>query len=70
MESVCLFYTSSLPFSLLASTLQGQLIAYTWYFAGCRTLDDIRERKGGIKLSSIQEIGLKYYDGAHSDAGT
>ncbi|KAH9060656.1 hypothetical protein EDB87DRAFT_1614601 [Lactarius vividus] len=40
----------------------GQSIAYAWYFAGCRTLDDIRERKGGIKLSSIQELGLKYYD--------
>ncbi|KAH9068006.1 hypothetical protein EDB83DRAFT_670623 [Lactarius deliciosus] len=40
----------------------GQSIAYAWYFAGCRTLDDIRERKGGIKLTSIQELGLKYYD--------
>ncbi|KAH9017692.1 hypothetical protein EDB84DRAFT_678547 [Lactarius hengduanensis] len=40
----------------------GQSIAYAWYFAGCRTLDDIRERKGGIKLSSIQQLGLKYYD--------
>ncbi len=66
MESVCLFQISYLPFSLRASALQGQSIAYAWYFAGCRTLDDIRERKGGIKLSSIQELGLKYYDGALS----
>ena len=50
-------------FSSRTSVLQGQSIAYAWYFSGCRTLDDIRERKGGIKLSSVQEIGLKYYDG-------
>ncbi|KAI9454645.1 hypothetical protein BJY52DRAFT_712129 [Lactarius psammicola] len=40
----------------------GQSIAYAWYFAGCRTLDDVREGKGGIKLTNIQELGLKYYD--------
>ncbi|KAA1474125.1 Nucleotidyltransferase [Dentipellis sp. KUC8613] len=40
----------------------GQHIAYMWYSAGCRTLDDIRERKNGIKVSDVQEIGLKYYD--------
>src|SRR6266702_5758138 len=60
------YVDSFLSFSLSASALQGQSIAYAWYFAGCRTLDDIRERKGGIKLSSIQELGLKYYDGALS----
>lgn len=53
-------------FSLRSSaTHPGQSTAYAWYFAGCRTLDDIRERKGGIKLSGVQEIGLKYYDGTH-----
>jgi len=34
-----------------------------WYNNGCRTLDDIRARKGGIKLSPAQEIGLRFYDG-------
>jgi hypothetical protein len=63
MVSVSLFSTSYLT-ALTVSALSGQSIAYSWYFAGCRTLDDIRARKGGIKLSSVQEIGLKYYDGA------
>ncbi|KAF8498194.1 hypothetical protein F5888DRAFT_229651 [Russula emetica] len=40
----------------------GQSTAYAWYFAGCRTLEDIEERKGGIQLSSVQVLGLKYYD--------
>ncbi|TFY61660.1 hypothetical protein EVG20_g6972 [Dentipellis fragilis] len=40
----------------------GQHIAYMWYSAGCRTLDNIRERKNGIKVSDVQEIGLKYYN--------
>ena len=31
--------------------------------AGCRTLDDVRTGKGGIKLSTAQEIGLRFYDG-------
>jgi hypothetical protein len=42
----------------------GPSIAHTWYLAGCRTLEDIRQRKGGITLSQVQAIGLKYYDGA------
>jgi len=37
-----------------------------WYNNGCRTLDDIRARKGGIKLSTVQEIGLRFYDGQPS----
>ena len=41
----------------------GKQTAYVWYRAGCRTLDDIRERKGGIKLSQVQEIGLQFYEG-------
>ena len=44
----------------------GQSTAYAWYFAGCRTLEDIKERKGGIELSQAQVLGLKYYDGALS----
>lgn len=31
---------------------------------GCRSLDDIRAKKFGVKLSAAQEIGLKYYDGS------
>lgn len=34
-----------------------------WYNNGCRTLDDVSVRKGGIKLSHVQEIGLQFYDG-------
>ena len=65
MESVCLSWI--LPFPHCAHLPRpGQSIAYAWYFAGCRTLDDVRKRKGGIKLSSVQEIGLKYYDGTHT----
>jgi DNA polymerase lambda len=44
----------------------GQSTAYAWYLAGCRTLEDIKQRKGGIELSHVQEIGLKYYDGARA----
>ncbi|KAH9996416.1 hypothetical protein BJV74DRAFT_883693 [Russula compacta] len=40
----------------------GQSTARAWYLAGCRTLEDIKQRKGGIVLSRAQEIGLKYYD--------
>ena len=46
----------------------GQSTAYAWYLAGCRTLEDIKQRKGGIELSRVQVIGLKYYDGALSHA--
>ena len=53
------------PFSFF---LPGQSTAYAWYLAGCRTLEDIKHRKGGIELSQVQEIGLKYYDGAQSHA--
>ena len=51
---------------ILPSSHAGQSTAYAWYFAGCRTLEDIKERKGGIELSSVQVLGLKYYDGARS----
>ncbi|KAG1732642.1 uncharacterized protein EDB91DRAFT_1057918 [Suillus paluster] len=40
----------------------GRQIASMWYNNGCRTLDDVRARKGGIKLSHVQEIGLRFYD--------
>ena len=41
----------------------GPSIAHQWYLAGCRTLDDLRTGKGGVKLSTVQEIGLQFYDG-------
>jgi hypothetical protein len=41
----------------------GQATAMQWWAAGCRTLEDLREGKGGVKLSSVQEIGLLHYDG-------
>ncbi|KAI0744452.1 hypothetical protein C8Q76DRAFT_699578 [Earliella scabrosa] len=37
-------------------------IARMWYNCGCRTLEDVAARKGGIELSAAQEIGLRYYD--------
>jgi hypothetical protein len=42
----------------------GLQTAYQWYNVGCRTLKDVRERKGGIQLSKSQQIGLQFYDGA------
>jgi DNA polymerase lambda-like protein len=65
MELVCI-NTGSRWTRPLHSLSPGQSTAYAWYFAGCRTLEDIKERKGGIKLSSVQVLGLKYYDGALS----
>ncbi|EKM52273.1 uncharacterized protein PHACADRAFT_30808 [Phanerochaete carnosa HHB-10118-sp] len=44
----------------------GSITSLKWYAAGCRTLDDIHQRKGGIKLSDAQELGLKYYDDINS----
>ncbi|KII94194.1 hypothetical protein PLICRDRAFT_419236 [Plicaturopsis crispa FD-325 SS-3] len=40
----------------------GRQIAYQWYASGCRTLDDVKARKGGITLTSQQEIGVRFYD--------
>ncbi|KAH9886677.1 hypothetical protein C8Q73DRAFT_714869 [Cubamyces lactineus] len=39
----------------------GANTAMKWYNNGCRTLEDVAARKGGIKLSTEQMIGLKYY---------
>ncbi|KIM81993.1 hypothetical protein PILCRDRAFT_820879 [Piloderma croceum F 1598] len=44
----------------------GQTIAYRWYASGCRTLDDVRTGKGGVKLSPAMEIGLRFYDDINS----
>ena len=36
--------------------LIGPVLARQWYLEGLRTLDDVRNRKNGIKLSSHQEV--------------
>ncbi|KAI0369528.1 hypothetical protein BV20DRAFT_1053124 [Pilatotrama ljubarskyi] len=40
----------------------GLSTATKWYNHGCRTLEDVKARKGGIRLTTEQEIGLRYYD--------
>jgi DNA polymerase lambda len=42
----------------------GQTTAFKWYASGCRSLDDVKARKGGIKLSAVQEIGVRFYEGS------
>ncbi|KAH7911258.1 hypothetical protein BJ138DRAFT_1006996 [Hygrophoropsis aurantiaca] len=44
----------------------GRSTAFMWYASGCRTLDDIKARKGGIKISTVQEIGIRFYDDINS----
>ncbi|KAK2460439.1 hypothetical protein APHAL10511_007604 [Amanita phalloides] len=44
----------------------GQSTAFKWYAAGCRTLADLVAGKGGVKLNSAQEIGVKYYSDINS----
>lgn len=39
----------------------GPQTAYSWYVRGLRTLADVRNRMGGIILSSSQLLGLEYY---------
>jgi DNA polymerase lambda len=41
----------------------GSKTAFTWYANGARTLDDLLAGKGGIKLTSQQKIGIRFYDG-------
>ena len=36
--------------------LIGPVLARQWYLEGLRTLDDVRNRKNGIKLSNHQEV--------------
>ncbi|KAG8806041.1 hypothetical protein FRC18_006326 [Serendipita sp. 400] len=40
----------------------GRQLGYDWSRLGLRSLDDVRQRKGGIKLTPAQELGLKYHD--------
>ncbi len=41
----------------------GQSTAFQLYAAGCRTLTDLEQGKGDVKLTAVQKIGLQYYDG-------
>lgn len=36
----------------------GPHTAYKWYASGCRTLDDVKQRRGGIIVSPIQEVSF------------
>lgn len=65
MESVSSRYVqSTLPYMATYHAHRlGRHTASKWYKYGCRTLDDIKARKGGIKLSTCQEIGLEHYAG-------
>ncbi|KIJ18088.1 hypothetical protein PAXINDRAFT_71726 [Paxillus involutus ATCC 200175] len=40
----------------------GRQTAFAWFASGLRNLDDVRARKWGLKLTTVQEIGLKFYD--------
>ncbi|KIK98285.1 hypothetical protein PAXRUDRAFT_824032 [Paxillus rubicundulus Ve08.2h10] len=44
----------------------GRQTAFAWFASGLRNLDDVRARKGGLKLTTVQEIGLKFYDDINS----
>ncbi|THU94239.1 hypothetical protein K435DRAFT_966943 [Dendrothele bispora CBS 962.96] len=44
----------------------GNSTATRWYNNGARTLEDLKAGKLGIKLSPVQEIGLRYYDDINS----
>ena len=41
----------------------GTKTAQMWYNWGCRTLEDVTNGKGGVKLNPGQKIGIKYYAG-------
>ena len=40
----------------------GDAVASTLYDKGYKSVKDIREKQGGIELTPIQRIGLKYYE--------
>jgi DNA polymerase lambda len=51
-------YVLSCLVSRVKSSLTGPNIAYSWYALGLRTLDDVRSRMYGIKLSTAQEVAI------------
>jgi hypothetical protein len=58
VSPICVYFLTA-PIQSIA----GQHIAFQWYSAGCRTLEDLKSGKGGVKLNHVQEIGLRFYDG-------
>ncbi|KAI9459348.1 hypothetical protein HD554DRAFT_2206999 [Boletus coccyginus] len=44
----------------------GRHTSFAWFASGLRTLDDVRARKGGLMLTTAQEIGLKFYNDINS----
>lgn len=40
----------------------GAKTADKWYLMGLRTLDDVRNGKGGVQINEGQRLGLLYYD--------
>ncbi len=42
--------------SCVTVKLSGPHIAYKWFASGCRTLEDVKQRKGGIVVSDVQEV--------------
>ncbi|KAF7297381.1 DNA polymerase lambda [Mycena indigotica] len=44
----------------------GPMIAQKFYNAGCRTLLDLVEGKGGIVLTEAQKVGIQFYDDINS----
>ncbi|KAG9308931.1 hypothetical protein JVU11DRAFT_11392 [Chiua virens] len=61
-ESMALGSTGHVSYSSLMLNICSEChTAFAWYASGLQTLDDVRVRKGGLKLSTSQEIGLKFY---------
>ncbi len=46
--------------------LPGQVTAFQWYARWMQEARGLEARKGGVKLSAVQKIGLKFYDGQYS----
>ncbi|KAF7321117.1 DNA polymerase lambda [Mycena chlorophos] len=44
----------------------GPDVSQRFYLAGCRTLQDLADGVGGVKLNEAQQIGLKYYEDINS----
>ncbi|OCH87702.1 hypothetical protein OBBRIDRAFT_837179 [Obba rivulosa] len=44
----------------------GHSTARMWYNRGCRTLQDLKEGKGGVRLTYVQRIGIQHYEDINS----
>ena len=56
-------YHKGLRDIVLNRRFPGTKTAQMWYNWGCRTLEDVTNGKGGVKLNPGQKIGIKYYAG-------